>query len=68
MCRASFFNGGLLPIIQPFAALYVLILAVLGPVLTKEAKWIYKGLDKVCKFSCLPHEQKAREKPVSSES
>jgi monovalent cation:H+ antiporter-2, CPA2 family len=29
--------GGLLPVLQPFAALYVLILAVLGPLLTKEA-------------------------------
>ena len=33
--------GGLLPIIQPFAALYVLLLAILGPVLTKESDRIY---------------------------
>lgn len=33
-------SGGLLEIIQPFAALYVLILAVLGPVLTKESERI----------------------------
>ncbi len=33
--------GGLLPILQPFAALYVLILAILGPLLTKESKRIY---------------------------
>lgn len=33
--------GGLLPIIQPFAALYVLILAILGPILTKESERIY---------------------------
>lgn len=33
--------GGLLPVIQPFAALYVLILAVLGPLLTKESDRIY---------------------------
>lgn len=32
--------GGLLPIIQPFAALYVLILAILGPILTKESERI----------------------------
>ncbi|MFC4304919.1 cation:proton antiporter [Cohnella boryungensis] len=37
--------GGLLPIIQPFAALYVLILAILGPLLTKETKAIYKGMN-----------------------
>ncbi|WP_239614843.1 cation:proton antiporter [Cohnella mopanensis] len=43
--------GGLLPIIQPFAALYVLILAILGPLLTKETKWIYTVLDKVFRFS-----------------
>ncbi|MTI80998.1 MAG: cation:proton antiporter [Firmicutes bacterium] len=39
--------GGLLPIIQPFAALYVLMLAILGPLLTKESKWIYSRLAKI---------------------
>ncbi|UVI30869.1 cation:proton antiporter [Paenibacillus spongiae] len=43
--------GGLLPIIQPFAALYVLILAVLGPLLTKESKAIFGPLDRVFKFT-----------------
>jgi CPA2 family monovalent cation:H+ antiporter-2 len=33
--------GNLLPIIQPFSALYVLILAILGPLLTKESEHIY---------------------------
>jgi CPA2 family monovalent cation:H+ antiporter-2 len=33
--------GNLLPVIQPFAALYVLILAVLGPLLTKESERVY---------------------------
>lgn len=33
--------GNLLPIVQPFAALYVLILAIVGPVLTKESERIY---------------------------
>ncbi len=37
-------SGGLLPVIQPFAALYVLILAILGPLLTKESPLIYKKL------------------------
>lgn len=32
--------GNLLPIIQPFAALYVLILAVMGPLMTKESERI----------------------------
>ncbi|ANS75752.1 potassium transporter [Paenibacillus yonginensis] len=42
--------GGLLPLIQPFAALYVLILAILGPLLTKESKHIYKLLNRIFKF------------------
>ncbi|GGG23343.1 cation:proton antiporter [Paenibacillus abyssi] len=42
--------GGLLAIIQPFAALYVLILAILGPLLTKESKLVYKMLDKVFRW------------------
>ncbi|WP_153979591.1 cation:proton antiporter [Paenibacillus xylanilyticus] len=33
--------GGLMVSIQSFAVLYVLILAVLGPILTKEAPWFY---------------------------
>lgn len=43
--------GGLMPILQPFAALYVLILAILGPILTKESKHIYEFLDKVLRFN-----------------
>src|SRR5262245_17731050 len=39
--------GGLLPILQSFAALYVLILAVLGPLLTKESERIYELLEKL---------------------
>src|SRR5215510_6349408 len=35
-------NAGLLPVLQPFAALYVLILAVLGPLLTKESERLYE--------------------------
>ena len=34
-------SGGLLPVLQPFAALYVLTLAVLGPLFTKESDRIY---------------------------
>lgn len=33
--------GGLLAIVQPFAALYVLLLAILGPLLTKESPRLY---------------------------
>lgn len=39
--------GGLLAIVQPFAALYVLILAILGPLLTKESRWVYNLLAKL---------------------
>ncbi len=50
--------GGLMMIIQPFAALYVLILAILGPLLTKESKHIYRGLNKVFKFEDLKEKPK----------
>jgi CPA2 family monovalent cation:H+ antiporter-2 len=33
--------GGLLPLLQPFAALYVLLLATFAPLLAKESDWIY---------------------------
>jgi monovalent cation:H+ antiporter-2, CPA2 family len=39
--------GGLSPVVQQFAALYVLILAVLGPLLTKESERIYDLLAKL---------------------
>lgn len=39
--------GNLLPIIQPFSALYVLILAILGPLLTKESEHIYDFVTKI---------------------
>jgi len=34
-------SGGMLPLIQPFAALYVLILATVAPLLAKESDRIY---------------------------
>jgi CPA2 family monovalent cation:H+ antiporter-2 len=39
-------SGGLLPLIQPFAALYVLILATFAPLLAKESVGIYTFLGK----------------------
>lgn len=42
--------GGLTPILKPFSALYVLILAILGPLLTKESKNIYLFLNKIFKW------------------
>lgn len=46
--------GGLMTIIQPFAALYVLILAILGPLLTKESKHVYNLLNWIFKFKDHP--------------
>ncbi|QHM17455.1 K(+)/H(+) antiporter YhaU [Bacillus subtilis] len=42
--------GGLSATLKPFAALYVLILAILGPLVTKESKRIYSLLNKVFKW------------------
>ncbi|WP_054955518.1 cation:proton antiporter [Paenibacillus dakarensis] len=49
--------GGLMTIIQPFAALYVLILAILGPLLTKESKHVYKLINKFFKFQDYPNKK-----------
>ncbi|WP_322904567.1 cation:proton antiporter [Paenibacillus campi] len=43
--------GALSGILQPFAAIYVLILAILGPLLTKESKLIYKGVARVFRLN-----------------
>jgi CPA2 family monovalent cation:H+ antiporter-2 len=42
--------GGLLPILQPFAALYVLILAILGPLLTMQSRPIFEALNRVFRW------------------
>lgn len=39
--------AGLMPKLIPFSALYVLILAIVGPLLAKESKHIYNGLNKI---------------------
>ena len=41
--------GNLLPLIQPFAALYVLILATFAPLLAKESEWIHAFLTRFFK-------------------
>jgi len=43
-------SGGLLPLIQPFAALYVLILATFAPVLAKESERIHALLAKLLRW------------------
>ncbi|RFU67597.1 cation:proton antiporter [Bacillus sp. V59.32b] len=52
--------GGLMPVLKPFSALYVLILAILGPLLTRESKHIYKFLDNIFKWSNKPAKAKER--------
>lgn len=52
-----------MPILTPFAALYVLTLAILGPILTKESKHIYTILNKVFKWTP-PKVQKEQGKEV----
>jgi len=44
-------SAGLMPLLKPFSALYVLILAILGPLLAKESKPIYNGLNKLFRWS-----------------
>jgi CPA2 family monovalent cation:H+ antiporter-2 len=39
--------GGLLPLLQPFAALYVLILATFAPILAKESEAVYALFERV---------------------
>jgi monovalent cation:H+ antiporter-2, CPA2 family len=51
-------TAGLNPILTPFTALYVLILAIAGPLMTKESKKIYKYLNKIFKWSKEPKKKK----------
>ncbi|MBP1157310.1 MULTISPECIES: cation:proton antiporter [unclassified Paenibacillus] len=43
--------AGLMPLLKPFSALYVLVLAIVGPLLAKESKHIYNGLNKIFKWN-----------------
>jgi len=43
--------AGLMPMLKPFSAMYVLILAILGPFLAKESRFFYNGLNKVFRWS-----------------
>lgn len=56
--------GGLASILNPFAALYVLILAILGPLLTKESAFIHRALNRVFRFD--ERYQKKMEKQKSA--
>jgi len=50
--------------LQPFTALYVLILAILGPIVTKETKHIYNLLNKLFKFDETSKRKKEDKQPV----
>jgi CPA2 family monovalent cation:H+ antiporter-2 len=54
-------SGGLLPVLQPFAALYVLILAVLGPLLTRESERIYELLARLARKKEVVDEEEVEE-------
>ena len=56
-------SGGLLPVLQPFAALYVLILAMLGPLLTKESERIYELFKKKPQIDTDEDEENPRDDP-----
>jgi CPA2 family monovalent cation:H+ antiporter-2 len=44
-------SGGLLGIIQPFTAVYVLALSILGPILTKNSGLVYRGMEQTMNLS-----------------
>jgi CPA2 family monovalent cation:H+ antiporter-2 len=44
-------SGGLLGIIQPFTAVYVLALSILGPILTKNSGMVYRGIEQTMNLS-----------------
>jgi CPA2 family monovalent cation:H+ antiporter-2 len=46
--------GGLLPVLQPFAALYVLTLAIVGPLLTKESQRVHRGVFAAARAASAP--------------
>lgn len=60
--------GGLLELLQPFAALYVLILAILGPLLTKESKLVFRGLNTIFRWEKPKTAKEAGKKPIKDKS
>lgn len=43
-------TAGLMPVLKPFTAVYVLVLSIIGPLLTKESKHVYLLLNKIFKW------------------
>lgn len=60
-------SAGLLPILKPFSALYVLILAIVGPLLAKESKHVYNGLSKIFKWSPAKDKSKIKSQTQSKD-
>ncbi|WP_286173410.1 cation:proton antiporter [Geobacillus sp. E263] len=60
-------TAGLNPILTPFTALYVLMLAILGPLFAKESKSIYKLLNKVFKWDKKVIKEKQKEQLETAE-
>ncbi|MNP76839.1 K(+)/H(+) antiporter YhaU [compost metagenome] len=60
--------GGLASILQPFAALYVLVLAILGPLLAKESKQVFKLLDRVFRFEARHVKRKEQQRQLQEET
>ena len=58
-------SGGLVPLIQPFAAVYVLILATFAPLMAKESELIYGGLSKLLKRRRQPKDEELVEQAPS---
>jgi CPA2 family monovalent cation:H+ antiporter-2 len=50
-------TAGLSPILTPFTALYVLLLAIFGPMLTKESRNVYRLLNKIFKWDKTPEKK-----------
>jgi len=55
--------AGLLPFMKPFSALYVMLLAILGPMCAKESKHIYNFLNKIFRWSAPKEKLKKQELP-----
>lgn len=43
-------SAGLMPVLRPASALYVLIMAIAGPLLAKESKRVYNGFNKIFRW------------------
>ncbi|KOO46058.1 cation:proton antiporter [Priestia koreensis] len=57
--------GGLMPILKPFTAVYVLMLAIIGPLLTKNSKNVYVQLNKWFKWET---KKERKTKPMNHQS